>query len=139
MKALLLIVALVFSAPLGAAIDVYQFDGPAQEERFRALLDQLRCPKCQNQSLSGSDADIARDMRARVAQMIRDGYSDDEIIDHFVARYGDFVNYRPPFRAETAVLWFGPVVVFLLGAWLVAAQVRRARLRADDDDGETDR
>lgn len=134
MKRAFLMLLLVFAAPVHAAIDVYQFDDPAQEERFRGLLDQLRCPKCQNQSLSESDADIAQDMRARVAQMVREGRSDQEIIDYFVARYGEFVNYDPPFRAETAVLWFGPVVVFLLGVGIIVAQVRRARARIDDEE-----
>lgn len=136
MRRILLVLLLVFSAPLAAAIDVYQFENPAQEERFRALLDQLRCPKCQNQSLSGSDADIARDMRERIAHMIREGHSDEEIVEYFVARYGDFVNYRPPFRAETALLWIGPGIVFLLGAMLVIVQVRRARDADEPEDRE---
>lgn len=134
MKRFFLMLLLVCATPVLATIDVYQFDDPVQEERFRGLLDQLRCPKCQNQSLSESDADIAQDMRARIAEMIRDGRSDEEIVDYFVQRYGDFVNYDPPFRAETAVLWFGPVLVFLLGAIIIVTQVRRARTRIDDEE-----
>lgn len=78
-----------------AATDIYQFETPEQEQRFRVLLDELRCPKCQNQSLADSDAGIAQDMRARVEIMIKEGKSNDEIVDYFVARYGNFVSYRP--------------------------------------------
>lgn len=122
---LILLPALTF-----AAIDVYQFDSVEHEQRFRGLIEQLRCPKCQNQSISDSDADIAQDMRAQVATMIRDGRSDDEIVDYFTERYGDFVNYKPPVNAQTLILWAGPVVVFVIGFVLVLVQIRRAKVLA---------
>ncbi len=109
------------------AIDVYQFESQADEQRFRVLIEQLRCPKCQNQSISDSDADIAQDMRAQVATMIRDGRSDDEIVGYFTQRYGDFVNYKPPLSPQTIILWAGPAVVFVIGLLLVIMQIRRAR------------
>lgn len=118
-----------------AAIDVYQFDTETQEQRFHVLVEQLRCPKCQNQSISDSDADIARDMRAQVANMIREGRTDDEIVDFFTQRYGDFVNYKPPLQPETVLLWLGPGVIFLLGVMLVIMQIRRGRARFTDEDG----
>ena len=110
-----------------STIDVYQFDNDVDQHRFRVLLEQLRCPKCQSQSISDSDADIAQDMRAQVATMIRDGRSDDEIVGYFTERYGDFVNYKPPLNAQTLILWAGPAVVFVVGLLLVLLQIRRAR------------
>ena len=117
-----------------SSIDVYQFDSVSDEHRFRALIEQLRCPKCQNQSISDSDADIATDMRAQVAQMIRDGRSDDEIIGYFTDRYGDFVNYKPPLNAQTLILWAGPLLVFGGGLLLVVWQIRRARSLGTDEE-----
>lgn len=111
-----------------STIDVYQFDNAVDQDRFRVLIEQLRCPKCQNQSISDSDADIALDMRAQVATMIRDGRSDDEIVSYFTERYGDFVNYNPPLNAQTLILWAGPAVVFVIGLLLVLLQIRRAKL-----------
>lgn len=119
------------------AIDVYEFDTPEQEARFRSLTQELRCPKCQNQSIADSDADIASDMRARTAAMVRDGATDREVVEFFRARYGDFVSYRPPLALSTVLLWFGPAVVLLLGGWLVVRQLRRAATAPlDDDDTE---
>lgn len=120
-----------------AAIDVYQFDSGVDEQRFRGLIEQLRCPKCQNQSISDSDAEIAQDMRAQVATMIRDGRSDDEIVNYFTERYGDFVNYKPPMNAQTMILWAGPVCVFGIGFILVLVQIRRAKALAESSKGDT--
>ncbi|WP_245932463.1 cytochrome c-type biogenesis protein [Isoalcanivorax indicus] len=119
-----------------AAIDVYEFDSPEQEARFRSLTQELRCPKCQNQSIADSDADISGDMRARTAQMIRDGHSDREVVDFFRERYGDFVSYRPPLAANTAVLWLGPGIVLLFGGLLIFRLMRRAARAADQDDDD---
>lgn len=126
MLLLILLPAMTF-----AAIDVYQFDSVEHEQRFRGLIEQLRCPKCQNQSISDSDADIAQDMRSQVATMIRDGRSNDEIVGYFTERYGDFVNYKPPVNAQTLILWAGPVIVFIIGFVLVLVQIRRAKMLAE--------
>ena len=80
----ILLFALV-AAPAWAAIDIYQFDSDAQQDRFHRLTEELRCPKCQNQSIADSDAEIARDMRERVARMIREGRSNEEIVQFFNA------------------------------------------------------
>lgn len=117
-----------------AATDIYQFDTPEQEQRFRVLLDELRCPKCQNQSLADSDAGIAQDMRARVEIMIKEGKSNDEIVDYFVARYGDFVSYRPPVTPTTSILWLAPLLLLGSGAVVIVLLLRRASARVDDSD-----
>jgi len=122
------------AVPAGAAIDIYQFDSNAQQDRFHRLTEELRCPKCQNQSIADSDAEISQDMRERVARMIREGHSDEEIVGFFVARYGDFVSYRPPLNAKTAILWVGPLSLLLLGGVGIVLLVRRASREAEEDD-----
>jgi len=117
-----------------AATDIYQFETPEQEQRFRVLLDELRCPKCQNQSLADSDAGIAQDMRARVEIMIKEGKSNDEIVDYFVARYGDFVSYRPPVTPTTSILWLAPLLLLGSGAVIIVLLLHRASARVDDSD-----
>ena len=132
----LMLLTLLLAAPLQAAIDLYQFDDTAQQDRFHRLTEELRCPKCQNQSIADSDAEIARDMRERVARMIREGRSNEEIVQFFVARYGDFVSYRPPVNEPTAILWVGPVALLILGGLGILLLARRASRRVEEDDAE---
>lgn len=94
----------------------YPFEDPDDVARFQSLSEELRCPKCQNQNLADSNAPVAVDMRDKVYELMQDGKSDQEVIDYLVARYGDFVRYRPPVRSNTVLLWFGPLIVFVLGA-----------------------
>lgn len=109
-----------------------EFRDDAESDRFHDLAVELRCVKCQNQSLADSDAAIARDLRNEVLGLIRQGRSDAEIKDYLVARYGEFVLYRPAVQASTWLLWFGPAVLLLAGAvavwWIVR---RRARALPD--------
>lgn len=134
MKRLLLLFLFCWPLAAGAVQDIYQFDSVEDEHRFRELLVQLRCPKCQNQAIADSDAPISQDMREQVATMIRDGRSNDEIVDYFVERYGDFVNYEPPLTPQTLILWLGPLLAMLGGALLVTMQMRRARRIARGED-----
>jgi cytochrome c-type biogenesis protein CcmH len=106
-----------------ADIDAYQFQNQAQEQRYYRWIEELRCPKCQNQNIADSNAPLSQDLRQRVYAMIIDGRSDAEINDFMVTRYGDFITYRPPLKPTTWVLWFGPllgmiVAVLLLGLWV---------------------
>ena len=123
--------ALVFAALLAcagvaaAAAQPLRFADATEESRFRALVSELRCVMCQNQSLADSDAQIARDLRAQVLRLMRDGRSDAEIKDYLVERYSDFVLYRPPMKPSTWLLWFGPALVLVGGAVTVFAIVRR--------------
>lgn len=112
-----------------AAIDPLPFKDAAEEARFRALVEELRCMVCQNQNLADSDAPLAKDLRREVFDLMRQGLTDDGIRSFLVERYSDFVLYRPPVRANTAVLWFGPMLVLLAGAIAVTLIVRR-RARA---------
>jgi cytochrome c-type biogenesis protein CcmH len=102
-----------------------EFRDAAEEKRFRALTSELRCVMCQNQSLADSDAMIAHDLRAQILRMIRDGRTDAQIKDFLVARYTDFVLYKPRVTPSTWLLWFGPAVILLAGAVVIAVIVRR--------------
>ena len=103
---------------------------PALEARARALHAELRCMVCQGQSIAASDAGLAQDMRAIVRERIAAGASDDEVTGFLVERYGDYVLLDPPVKPATYALWFGPAAVFVAGAGLVYALMRRARAGA---------
>ena len=117
-----------------------QFTNVAEEKRFHALVSELRCVMCQNQSLADSNAQIARDLRNEVLELMRRGKSDAQIKEVLVARYGEFVLYRPQVESKTWLLWFGPALVLLAGGLIVVGLVRRrsavATSTANDDDQE---
>ena len=113
-------------------IDTYIFTDDVSKKRYQALVKELRCPKCQNQNLADSNSQIAVDMREQVYLMINEGKSDKEIVDYMVARYGDFVLYRPKVNELTYLLWFGPAIVLLLGVVVVVLVVRRKAPPAKD-------
>lgn len=110
---------------------------PALEARMLAISSELRCLVCQNQTIADSHAELAVDLRAQVREMLHDGKTDQEITDYMTARYGDFVLYRPPFKALTALLWMGPgaMVLIGLGALFVVLR-RRSRMPADQFEPE---
>lgn len=103
----------------------YQFDSEQQRETYHQLTKELRCPKCQNQNIADSHAPLAEDMRDRTYQMLKEGQSREQIIDFMVARYGDFVHYQPPFTAATSILWWGPVLIVLIGLVLAFSLTRK--------------
>ncbi|SFR44279.1 cytochrome c-type biogenesis protein CcmH [Pseudidiomarina maritima] len=113
-----------WSIAYAANLETYKFDDPKKEALFRELIDELRCPKCQNQTIGDSDAPLAKDLRDRTYMMIQQGASKQEVVDYMVARYGDFAYYRPPVKLSTVVLWLGPVVVILVGAGVILMRVR---------------
>ena len=139
MKAFLLALLLMLASPVAfaQATDTapLQFTGTAEETRFHKLVAELRCVMCQNQSLADSNAQIARDLRREVLELMRQGKSDREIKDFLVARYGEFVLYRPQMESKTWLLWFGPALVLLAGGFVVARVVRgRSDKSAPGDD-----
>lgn len=113
----------LLSLPAGAAIEARDFASDLEERRYKALTAELRCPKCQNTNLAGSDAGLADDLKDRVHGLLQQGLSDDEIRQHLIARYGDFISYKPPMKPATWLLWWGPVV--LLAGGLLAVLLRR--------------
>ncbi len=125
-RALCLLLMLLFVPPLPADDQPFTFEDPRMESRYEALIAELRCLVCQNQSLSDSHASLAQDLRQEVYDMLMRGDSDAQIIGFLTDRYGDFVLYRPPFKAYTALLWLGPAL-FLLGGAAVAVGILRRR------------
>lgn len=107
------------------AIDPLPFKDAQQRERFQKLTGELRCLVCQNESLNDSNADLAKDLRHEVFQLMQQGKSDAEIKQYLVARYSDFVLYDPPLQTSTLLLWFGPALVLAIGAAVVVLTVRR--------------
>jgi len=118
-----------------AQVDTFEFDTPEQQQRFRTLSDELRCPMCQNTSLSGSTGGTAEDLRREIHRMIMEGWTNDEIEQFMFERYGDFIFYRPRFRAETILLWFGPLIFLIIGGVVAYSVFQRARAVEDDDQG----
>lgn len=129
------VVAVVFLMQMGAmahgAIDPHRFADPQEEQRFQALIAELRCLVCQNQSIADSNADLAKDLRNLVLEKMREGKSDQEIIDFLVARYSDFVLYRPPVKSTTVMLWFAPALLIAIGATAAFFAIRRRGQQVD--------
>ncbi len=119
MKIILCSVLLLLSLPLLADIDAHNFQDPAQEQRYRTMIAELRCPKCQNATISDSDAPLARDLRGIVYEKVLAGESDDAIKAFMQQRYGDFILYQPPVKPSTWLLWFGPAVMLVLVLWFI--------------------
>ncbi|MEN8167990.1 MAG: cytochrome c-type biogenesis protein, partial [Pseudomonadota bacterium] len=122
LRSLLFALIWLFSiaAPLSAAtLAEYKFDDPAQDQDFREIIEEMRCLVCQNESLAGSNAELAVDLRNEIYDMMQAGQTKDDIIRFMVDRYGDFVLYNPPMKPSTYPLWFGPLFLFLIGALLL--------------------
>jgi cytochrome c-type biogenesis protein CcmH len=110
---------------------------PALEARMVKITSELRCLVCQNQTIADSNASLAVDLRREARALIKQGKSDAEVVDYMTARYGDFVLYRPPMRATTLLLWFGPALMLAGGAAvLVIVLRRRSRMAADAFDAD---
>ena len=121
MRASLLALALALLGATALAQD------PALDKRVAGLAHELRCLVCQNQTLADSNAPLAVDLRNQIREQLKGGASERDVIDFMVARYGDFVLYRPPFKASTLALWMGPFVLLALGAFLLVRRLVRRR------------
>ncbi|BCO25175.1 cytochrome c-type biogenesis protein CcmH [Rhodoferax lithotrophicus] len=100
-------------------------EDPVVEQRLITIAEELRCLVCQNESLAGSRADLANDLRREVRTLIKSGKSDAEIKEFLVSRYGDFVLYRPPVKPTTWLLWFGPLLLLIGAIWVLLKIIRR--------------
>ena len=120
-----LFLLLLLSAPAFADTAKPVGDDPALEKRVMSLSSELRCLVCQNQTLADSNAPLAVDLRNQVRDQLKSGRSEGDVRDFMVARYGDFVLYKPPFKASTALLWGGPFLLLLLGVVVLARRLRR--------------
>ena len=127
MRKIILSLLLLWSASALAGVEVHTFEKPEQEQQYNRLIAELRCLVCQNQNLADSNAELAQDLRQEVYEMIQNGATDQEIVSFMVARYGDFVLYRPPFKATTAFLWIGPFIILVAGFVILLVFVRKRR------------
>ena len=124
----LIILGLIFAWSAAVAIDTEKaFDDPELQARYEKIIDEVRCLKCQNQTIKDSNAFLAGDLRREIRRMIEEGMSDDEIFDFLVERYGDFALYRPRASGKTLVLWVAPAV-FLLGGGILLFNIVRRRM-----------
>ena len=133
-RAAVLASALVCAGAAAYTLQEFTFDSPAQERTFRDLTSKLRCLVCQNESLAGSQADLAQDLRKEVYGMLKEGKDQDEIISFLVDRYGDFVLYQPQIKPSTYLLWFGPFVLIGVGGWLL---LRALKAKKGEPEPET--
>lgn len=126
-----ILLACVLALPSARAADAPPVAAdPVLEQRVLTLSEQLRCLVCQNQTIAESHAELAVDLRNQVREQLGQGRNEQQVIDYMVARYGDFVMYRPPFKPMTWLLWWGPALLLAAGLGALALQLRR---RAADD------
>ena len=125
MTLMLSISLLVYSQVGQAAIDTFEFENAQQEKTFHDLTKLLRCPKCQNQNISDSNAELAKDLRNKTYELVIQGKSEEEVVDYMVARFGNFVRYDPPVTPATIFLWLGPLLFILFGLLVLITQVKK--------------
>ncbi|MGD8380262.1 MAG: cytochrome c-type biogenesis protein CcmH [Gammaproteobacteria bacterium] len=137
MKAILATTALLLfclaALPARAITDAAPMKDPKLEARYQTLTHELRCLVCQNETIADSTADLAGDLRGKVREMLKQGKTNQQIIDYMTQRYGDFVLYKPPVRPDTWLLWFGPFILLLVGGTVLALTLRRRGQMAEDE------
>ena len=116
---------LLIQAPFAESIEASIFETKEQQSRYTQLIEDIRCPVCQGQSIGGSNSGLAKDLREKVREMILDGRSDPEIYSYMVERYGDFVVYKPPVNIKTYFLWFAPLFILILSLIFLFRSTRR--------------
>ena len=140
MKKLMIILSLLASMSiLNAAVEIRQFQNSEHEQRYKNLINEFRCVVCQNQNIADSNAELAQDLRKRVFKMINAGKNDDEIMEFMVARYGDFVLYRPQFNSMTFLLWLGPFIIFIIGLYFLISFIRQRKKMVITELSNTDK
>lgn len=128
MKILLLLISFLSVMSVAEArVEVREFSSPKEEQRYKTLVNELRCLVCQNQNLADSNAPLAQDLRKQVYKMISAGQSDKDIQDFMVTRYGEFVLYNPPLNATTFLLWTGPFIILIVGLYILITFIRRRK------------
>ena len=116
---------LLIQAPFAESIEATIFETEEQQSRYTQLIEDIRCPVCQGQSIGGSNSGLAKDLREKVREMILDGRSDPEIYSYMVERYGDFVVYKPPVNVKTYFLWFAPIFILILSLIFLFRSTKR--------------
>ena len=133
-RALTLVVLsyLIYIQPIMAVQPNERLADPLLEERARILSQNIRCLVCQNQSIDDSNATLAKDLRVLVREKLTAGATNDEIFDFLVDRYGDFILLNPPFKSSTYVLWYGPLIFFIVGLLMTVLIMKKSKLRASE-------
>jgi cytochrome c-type biogenesis protein CcmH len=132
---LALLICVLLASNTSHAVDTTQMPTPALQERYLGLTHELRCMQCQNEAIADSPVSLAADLRRQVAEMLNAGKSDDDVRNYMVARYGDFILFRPRVSSKTIWLWSAPGILLLFGA-AVAVRVTRQRAALVDQDKE---
>jgi len=130
---------LVLSTSFAVQIEFHKFENKQQEKLYLQLIAELRCVKCQNQNLAESNAELARDMREKSYEMVIKGASRQDVVNYMTARYGDFVLYKPPFKAKTLLLWTGPPVILFLSLFMLFRLIRNQKSKPAETLSEADR
>lgn len=138
-RTILLVALLLLGVAAWAKVAAPAAADPLLEQHVMAIAGELRCLVCQNQTVAESDADLAKDLRDQVREKLKAGQSDREIIDYMIARYGDFVLWRPPFKSTTLLLWLGPGLLLVIGLVVLFQRLSRARDAAETQLSATDR
>ncbi len=133
-KVLIVLVAVSFAVPCFAIDGGTSFSDPELQARYDTITNEVRCLKCQNQTIKDSNAFLASDLRREIRRMLEEGLSDDEIYDFLVERYGEFALYRPRFSGKTLVLWLAPVFLLGFGGFAMFRIMRRRMALPIDDD-----
>jgi len=120
-----LFLALLLTRPSYTGVEYHEFKQPEQEQQYKTLIKELRCLVCQNQTIADSNADLAKDLRQQVYEMLLQGKTRKQIVDYMLARYGDFVLYRPPLKGKTMLLWVGPVIFLFSGFLMLFFYIRK--------------
>lgn len=126
MKQLVLLL-LLLSGSAAAVVDTYEFENDGMRARYYQFVEELRCPNCQSQNLAGSNSMVAADLRREVHRLLHEGLSDQQITEHMINRYGDYILYRPQFKSETALLWGAPIIFLIIGMVAVVFIGRRQK------------
>jgi len=138
LKPLVILLLCVLSSAASSAIDSLEFENAEQAQLFQELSKQLRCPKCQNQNIADSNAELAKDLRNKTYELVKQGKNEAQIIDYMVTRFGNFVRYDPPMTPATIFLWVGPMLFILLGFLFLYGQIRNQNKTDDKLDKEDD-
>ncbi|WP_223670483.1 cytochrome c-type biogenesis protein [Kangiella shandongensis] len=132
MKQLISFLIMIASFQALAVIETYEFETEAQEQLYTEIIHELRCPKCQNQTIAESNAGLSEDLRFIVYQKVMDGETKRSILSYMQERYGDFVLYDPPVKPANYFLWFAPLAVFLIILIIVLAKVGRRKVTPEE-------
>ena len=130
---------LLIQTPFAESIEANDFETIEQQSRYTQLIENIRCPVCQGQSIGGSNSDLAKDLREKVREMILDSKTDSEIYSFMVERYGDFVVYKPPVNTKTYFLWFAPVLVLMISLLYLFRSTRENKKKIVHASSDLDR